>query len=234
MDFTPFLAQLRAEHALLAHQLARRSLVFCLGSRLLVSALVRAASRPEAVLGAATTAAEGWSLVVRHRPDLLIVNDGLEQGCGVDLALRVKRHLPHIRVLLLLTRESSQARVGEAIAAGCDGVLRDGGLGAGSELAALRTICQGGMVIDRSLAAARRRRQDSRPRLTLREQQVMAGVAQGFNNQEIARRLILSADTVKTHVSRVLVKLSARDRAHAAVVAVQLGLVEWPPKAELR
>jgi len=113
VDFTPFLAQLRAEHALLGHHLAQRSLVFCLGSRLLVSALVRAASRPEAVLGAATTAAEGWSLVVRHRPDLLIVNDGLEQGCGVDLALRVKRHLPRTRVLLVLTMDSSQARLGE-------------------------------------------------------------------------------------------------------------------------
>jgi len=52
-------------------------------------------------------------------------------------------------------------------------------------------------------------------------------VARGYSNQEIARSLILSVDTVKTHVSRVLVKLSARDRTHAAVRALQLGLLEW-------
>ena len=228
MDFTPFLPQLRADHALVASQLAQLSQVFCLGSRMLLSAVVRASIRPEAVLGAATTAAEGWSLVARHRPNLLVVSDGLEQGCGVDLALRVKRHHPHTRVLLLLTLEASRSRVKEAIAAGCDGVLRDGALGAGSELAALRTICLGGLVIDRSLEPSRHLRGEARPALTQRERQVMEAVAQGYNNQEIARHLILSVDTVKTHVSRVLVKLSARDRTHATVRALQLGLLEWP------
>jgi DNA-binding NarL/FixJ family response regulator len=59
----------------------------------------------------------------------------------------------------------------------------------------------------------------------------MEGVARGENNPEIAARLILSVDTVKTHISRVLVKLSARDRTHAAVRALQLGLLEWPTNA---
>ena len=228
MDFTPFLSQLHADHALVANQLAQLSQVFCLGSRLLLSAVVRATIRPEAVLGAATTAAEGWSLVARHRPDLLVVSDGLEQGCGVDLALRVKRHDPRIRVLLILNQYTSRARVKEAIAAGCDGVLRDGALGAGGELAALRTICLGGLVIDRTLEPSRHLQAEALPTLTPREQQVMEAVALGYNNQEIARHLILSVDTVKTHVSRVLVKLSARDRTHATVRALQLGLLEWP------
>jgi DNA-binding NarL/FixJ family response regulator len=62
----------------------------------------------------------------------------------------------------------------------------------------------------------------------------MAAVARGYSNQEIARHLILSADTVKTHVSRVLVKLSARDRTHATVRALELGLMEWPANGNHR
>jgi DNA-binding NarL/FixJ family response regulator len=138
----------------------------------------------------------------------------------------VKRDHPRTRVLLLVSRNASRSRAREAIAAGCDGVLRDAGLGAGGELAAIRTICHGGQVIDRSLEELWRQPKETPPRLSEREKQVMAAVAQGYKNQEIAQGLILSVDTVKTHVSRVLVKLSARDRTHAAVRALQLGLLE--------
>ena len=231
MDFTPFLAQLRADHALAAAQLQQLSQVFCLGSRLLISAVVRAATEPERILGAATTAAEGLALVQRHRPDLLVVSDGLEQGCGVELALAVKAHHAPTRVLLLLTQPAGQRRTAAAIAAGCDGVLQDSNLSAGGELMAIRTISNGGLVIDRSLTFAARQQTKAGPSLSRREQQVMEGVARGENNPEIAARLILSVDTVKTHVSRVLVKLSARDRTHAAVRALQLGLLEWPTNA---
>lgn len=234
MDFTPFLSQLLSDHALAANQLAQVSQVYCLGSRLLLSAVVRAAPRPEGILGAVTTAEEGLAKVVRHQPDLLVVSEGLERGCGVELTLRVKRDHPRTRVLLLVSRNASRSRAREAIAAGCDGVLRDAGLGAGGELAAIRTICHGGQVIDRSLENLWRQPVETVPRLSQREKQVMADVARGFNNQEIARHLILSADTVKTHVSRVLVKLSARDRTHATVRALELGLLEWPANGNHR
>jgi DNA-binding NarL/FixJ family response regulator len=228
VDFTPFLRQLRIDHALAASQLSQMSQVYCLGSRLLLSAVVRAAPRPEGILGAVTTAEEGLAKVVRHQPDLLVVSEGLERGCGVELTLQVKRDHPRTRVLLLVSRKASCSRAREAIAAGCDGVLRDAGLGAGGELAAIRTICHGGQVIDRSLEDLWRRQVDTIPRLSHRELQVLAGVARGDKNQEIAKRLILSVDTVKTHISRLLVKLSARDRTHAAVRALQLGLLDWP------
>jgi DNA-binding NarL/FixJ family response regulator len=156
------------------------------------------------------------------------VSEGLEAGCGVELTLRVKRVHPRTRVLLLVSRKASRSRAREAIAAGCDGVLRDAGLGAGGELAAIRTIYHGGQVIDRSLEDLWRQPVETLPRLSQREKQVMAAVAQGYNNQQIAQHLIVSVDTVKTHVSRVLVKLSARDRTHATVRALELGLLEWP------
>ena len=234
VDFTPFLSQLLTDQALAANQLSQVSQVYCLGSRLLLSAVVRAAPRPEGILAAVTTEEEGLAKVVRHQPDLLVVSEGLERGCGVELTLRVKRDHPRTRVLLLVSRNASRSRAREAIAAGCDGVLRDAGLGAGGELAAIRTICHGGQVIDRSLEDLWRQPVETVPRLSQREKQVMAAVARGYNNQEIARHLILSADTVKTHVSRVLVKLSARDRTHATVRALELGLLEWPANGNRR
>lgn len=228
MDFTPFLAQLRADHALTAIHLRHQRQVLCLGSRILLSALVRAAADPGAILGAVTTEAEGLELVQRHRPDLLLVSDGLEQGCGVDLTLTVKRRHPQTRVLLLVTGNRGRSRAAAAIAAGCDGVLQDTALGVGGELPALRTIGDGGQVIDRSFRSVPNAGHRQPARLSLREQQVLEGIARGDNNHQIARGLILSPDTVKTHVSRLLVKLSARDRTHAVVRALQLGLLDLP------
>lgn len=228
VDFTPFLGQLRADHALAASHLQHLNQVLCFGSRLLLSAVVRASPDPQRILGAATTAAEGLHLVARHQPDLLMVSDALEEGCGVALAQRVKRQQPRTRVLLLLTRESSHRLAPEAIAAGCDGVLRDGGIGAGGELTAIRAICNGGLVIDAGLRGTAPVSPAEAVALSLREQQVLQEVARGHNNREIAQQLRVSVDTIKTHLSRVMVKLAARDRTHAAVRALQLGLVTWP------
>ena len=108
MDFTPFLSQLLTDQALAANQLSQVSQVYCLGSRLLLSAVVRAAPRPEGILAAVTTEEEGLAKVVRHQPDLLVVSEGLERGCGVELTLRVKRDHPRTRVLLLVSRNASR------------------------------------------------------------------------------------------------------------------------------
>jgi DNA-binding NarL/FixJ family response regulator len=67
--------------------------------------------------------------------------------------------------------------------------------------------------------------------LTQREREVLALVGQGLSNQEIAARLVLSLATARTHVSRTMVKLRARDRAQLVVVAYQTGLVSPTPPA---
>jgi len=64
--------------------------------------------------------------------------------------------------------------------------------------------------------------------LTARETEVLSRLVTGASNSEIAQQLVVSLDTVKTHISNVLSKLQARDRTHAAVIGLRLGLIDWP------
>jgi DNA-binding NarL/FixJ family response regulator len=101
----------------------------------------------------------------------------------------------------------------------------------GSGLQALRTVLAGGMYLDRSLAVAFAAGQENgaaAERLSAREQQVLDGVVRGRTNQEIARDLMVSVDTVKTHVRNVLLKLQVRGRIQAVVIGLRRGLVDWP------
>jgi len=63
--------------------------------------------------------------------------------------------------------------------------------------------------------------------LSAREQEVLQLVLQGYTNREMASALILSPETIKTHVGNILSKLQARDRTQAAVIGLRLGLVSW-------
>lgn len=228
MDLTPFLAQLRSDYCLVASQLQGQRLMLCLGSPLLITAVVGAMPDPERIVAAATSAPAALPLVARHRPHLLLLSDQLSEGCGVELARDVKRLHPATRVVLVISGTPKRSRVASAITAGCEAVLRADALGAGGELMAIRTICSGGVVIDRELEAECRHVRSRSSLLSNRESQVLQRVLHGDSNHEIARQLFLSVDTVKCHVSRAVQKLQARDRTHAAVRGLQLGLLEWP------
>ncbi len=233
MDFTPLLPQIRKNQARAGKLLGNARVVLCLGSRALVSFAVGAAREPEQILGAATTESEGLALVGSLRPDLLFASDRLEEGCGISLVVAVKRLHPQTRTLLLVSQEHRHGRLRQAIEACCEGVLLESRIGLGSELTAIRSVCSGGIYIDRQLGAACREGLGSPSRgllhaLSAREIEVLQRVVEGETNHQIAERLIISVDTVKTHMRNVLMKLQARDRAHAAVIGVQRGLVDWP------
>ena len=107
-------------------------------------------------------------------------------------------------------------------------------MGMGRATTMLETICRGGIVVDKALMTLLRAGNQSSgghdhlQSLSNRERDVLALLSRGNNNAEIAEQLMIAIDTVKSHVKNLLLKLGARGRTHAAVMALELGLVEWP------
>lgn len=206
--------------------------VACLGSRALLTLLACQVSENPLLVAAVTSAPEALQRVEEHRPRFLITSDLLEEGCGVDLVVQVKALWPETRTLLLITQEQRIQRLRAAIEANCDGICRESRIGQGTFLDAMRTVASGALYLDRDLASQLRRCAEgsaipSDP-LSQREVEVLQQLLNGFTNQAIGERLFISADTVKSHIRNIVLKLQARDRTHAAVIGLWLGLVDWP------
>jgi len=186
------------------------------------------------LVGQAEDGRAGLSLLRRERPDVVLsdirmpVQDGLEmlREVAADPALAA------VRVVMLTTFELDEY-VFEALRLGASGfLLKDAEPAA--LLDAIRVVADGGSLLAPSVTRRVIEHFGSaRPgaavhpeidRLTDREREVVAWVATGASNQEIADRLVVSPDTVRTHVSRAMVKLHARDRAQLVVFAIQSGV----------
>jgi len=154
---------------------------------------------------------------------------------GIEATRRITEKTPEIRVLVLTTFDLDEY-VYEALHAGASGfLLKDA---SADQLAdAVRVVAAGDALLApgvtrRLIAEFSRLRKTPRPasrtrvgELTERETEVLALIAQGLSNGEIAGRLVVAEQTVKTHVGRILVKLGLRDRTQAAVFAFETGLV---------
>jgi DNA-binding NarL/FixJ family response regulator len=190
------------------------------------------------VTGEAADGAEAVRAVRESGADVVLMDIRMPgtDGLAATRALAADPRLRGVKVLILTTFESDDYVV-EALRAGASGFL-----GKGAEpaelLNAIRLVAAGESLLSpaatrgliaRFLAQADRREtplDDSRLRvLTTREREVLAEVAAGLSNDEIASRLDVSPLTVKTHINRLLSKLAARDRAQLVVLAYETGLV---------
>jgi len=168
--------------------------------------------------------------------DLLLCTDLLESGSGPSLVRRAKEIRPDLKTLMLVQRPIVRTILA-AIEAQCDGLCAHQSVGTGTVLAALTAIESDGQYLDPVIAGVMRHGRLGRPaengslaELSLREEDVLRGLCRGMNNQEIADALVVSIDTVKSHVRSLLRKLQARDRTQAVVVAFREGLVELPAR----
>jgi DNA-binding NarL/FixJ family response regulator len=169
------------------------------------------------------------------RPDVLLLDlkmPGLD-GVGVLRAVAADPRLSGTRVIVVTTFEIDRY-VAEALQAGASGFLLKSNVPA-ELVRAIRVVAAGHALLSPSVTRrvvgmfGRHLAGPTPPRaawetLTTREREMVAGVATGLSNDEIARELVLSPDTVRTHVSRAMVKLAARDRAQLVVFAVREGL----------
>ncbi len=211
--------------------LQRRRIVVCMGDRLALMCLCLTEPIRPVVLGAATTEDEGFELVRRTNPDLLICSSDLETGYGIDLIKRVHAELPTCQRLIVLVRET-QAVVREAMDAYADGCMFKSsfGTGRGDFIQALKTLAEGQVYYPEEI----RRLGSQAPRpelpplveqLSDREIEVVSLIALGLSNQAAADSLKISLETIKTHVVNATGKLGAKGRTQLVVKAIAYGLV---------
>jgi DNA-binding NarL/FixJ family response regulator len=189
-----------------------------------------------AVLGEASNGAEAIELVAAARPDVVLMDVRMPVMDGIEATRRIlgAPHEGGPRILILTTFDLDEY-VYAALRAGASGfMLKD--TPPTELLAAIRVVAAGDALLAPSVTrrliaefAIREIRPDGSAdiidALTERERDVFALVAKGMSNQELADELHMSAATAKTHVSRVLMKLDARDRAQLVVIAYETGFV---------
>ena len=173
-------------------------------------------------------------LVLRYSPAVVLLDIRMPVLDGLRAARQVIELSPGTRVLILTTFDADEY-VYEALRAGASGfLLKDAP--ADQLITAVRSLAAGDALIDPAITrrlisrftlAARGPAglPDELRELTARELEVLRLVARGLSNLEIARELVVEENTVKTHVSRILMKLGLRDRVQAVVLAYELGFV---------
>jgi DNA-binding NarL/FixJ family response regulator len=192
-----------------------------------------------AVVGEAADGAEAVATTLRERPDVVLMDIRMPVMDGLEATRRIVAADDAVRVLVVTTFDLDEYVFG-ALKAGASGfLLKD--TPPGDLLAGIRLVAGGEALlspsITRHLIEEFVRRPQSAPAaspalggLTERETEVLGLVAKGWSNAEIAGHLFISAATAKTHVSRLLMKLDARDRAQLVVVAYETGLVSAQPR----
>ncbi|MFC3450921.1 response regulator [Amycolatopsis speibonae] len=185
------------------------------------------------VAGEAANGAEAVETALKLRPDLILMDVRMPVLDGVVATERICASLPETRVLMITTFDLDEYAYA-ALRAGASGFLvKDAP--ADEILVAIRGVLRGDSMVspsvtkrllDRYLAADRDVAASTRlEKLTERERDVLTLIARGLGNGEIAAKLYIGETTVKTHVGRILAKLSLRDRVHAVVFAYESGLV---------
>jgi DNA-binding NarL/FixJ family response regulator len=194
------------------------------------------------VIGEVGDGAEAVARARADRPDVVLMDIRMPVMDGLQATRRIAadRELSEVRVIMLTTFDLDEY-VFDALHAGASGfLLKD--VEPDELRNAVRVVAGGDALLSPSVTrqlisefvsqpGRDRHTPDELEELTEREREVLALVAGGLSNGEIAERLVISPATAKTHVSRILLKLGARDRAQLVVTAYQSGLVKPNPAA---
>jgi DNA-binding NarL/FixJ family response regulator len=190
------------------------------------------------LLATASDGHEALALAAEHRPDVLLMDLRMPRMDGIEATRLLREREPSVKVIALTTFDDDESVLG-ALRAGARGYLTKD---ASSEdiRAAIATVAAGDAALDPAVqhhvvAALAARRADepcAAPALpddlTPREAEVLALIAQGLSNPQIAERLVVSPTTVKSHINHLFAKAGLRDRAQAVNYAYRTGLAQPP------
>ena len=184
------------------------------------------------VVGEAATGAEALALASELRPDVAVLDISMPGRSGIQAAVELRQRSPHTRVVILSMHDNAEY-VLESVRLGAHGyLLKDT---AATELCgAIRAVQRGESYfsppIASRLSAALRAGREAEPQgpldqLTAREREVLAGVAQGHTNKEIAHQLGISHRTVESHRESLMRKLGIRTVAELTRFAIETGVL---------
>jgi DNA-binding NarL/FixJ family response regulator len=189
------------------------------------------------VVGEATNGLDAVEKASALKPDVILMDVRMPEVDGLEATRRIlaNEETAKVRVLVLTTFDLDEY-VYEGLRAGASGfVLKD--IEPADLIQAVHVVARGEALLAPSItrrliaefANQKRRGPETTPKqlaeLTEREREVLVQIARGLNNDEIAEELVISPATAKTHVSRIMSKLDARDRAQLVVIAYESGLV---------
>jgi DNA-binding NarL/FixJ family response regulator len=183
------------------------------------------------VAGEAATGREAVALTASLEPDVVLMDIRMPDLDGIEATRQITRATVASRVMILTTFDVDEY-VYEALRAGaCGFLLKD--VAANQLAAGVRMVAAGDALLAPSItrrlieefAVSRPQAPAQVKELTPREMEIFLLVAKGMSNAEIAAKLVIGETTVKTHVTRLLMKLGVRDRIQAVVLAYEAGLV---------
>lgn len=183
------------------------------------------------IVGQAENGRDAVAMVSRSRPDVVLMDIRMPVMDGLEATSAITASAEPARVIILTTFELDEY-VFEAIRAGASGFLLKR-TQPQHLLEAIRVVAAGDALLAPSVTKRLIEAFAARPlenakvieSLTAREREVLRGIGRGLSNQDLAEELFISDNTVKTHVKRVFLKIGARDRAQAVVIAYESGLV---------
>ena len=200
---------------------------------------IRLQKEPEIkIIGEAMDGETAVELTNQYLPDVVLLDIGLPGIGGVEACRQIKQNHPEIPILVL-TSHSQKSLIERLIKAGASGYCLKG-IEPNLLILALHSVAAGASWWDQTVTAEIRTLFDNIESgetqnlaiadhdLTHREQEILALIADGKTNQEIANLLHITSGTVRSHVHAILQKLEVRDRTQAAILAIQKGLIYKP------
>jgi DNA-binding NarL/FixJ family response regulator len=167
----------------------------------------------------------GLAVVREHEPDVVLIDVGLGADSGIELTRELLGEDRSRRVVLYTGRTELDVLL-DGLDAGARGIALKAGV-FGELLEAIQVVADGGSYMDPRLRPSLQGRpaEDRPGPLSARELEIIALLAQGLTGDEVAERLFLSTETVKTHVRNAVGKIGARNRVHAIAIALSEGLI---------
>jgi len=176
------------------------------------------------VIGEASDGASAVELAARRRPDVVIMDVRMPGMDGLEAAKRLLEKVPDSKVLIF-TAYSERSLLARGLDSGAKGyVLKEAPHT--TLVRAIEKVAQGEGYVDPALMPAFLSAKDESDLLTGREREILQLLADGMSNADVAQRLFISQETVKSHVRHILTKLEADTRTHAVAIALRESIID--------